>query len=190
MQDMPETMPAQKSQAQRLLESAFARRNMISPILNFVKPKNIPLPFRRLLVHDSDMTSTLKRHHREDLILKLINVKRVDSCLDREVVLCKERDGKPVEYGVIRIWLGQLSSAARAAVLLGRRPLGQILDEFHIVYESHPRDFFCIQHADYLQTQLQDGATKERFGRINSLHSKQGELAEVLEILPVLKSDC
>lgn len=183
---MPDT---RKIKILNLLKSAFARNKLASPQMTFVKSKDIPLPLRKLLVHDSDMTSTLKKHHGEGLILKVLHFEKGRSSLNREVVLCKKSDGMPVEYGVIGIEIGSFSSLARAAVFEGRHPLGQILDEFQIEYVSCPRDFFRIEHSSYLQMQLQDCAKKERYGRINSLISKDGErLAEVLEILPAPKS--
>ena len=38
-----------------------------------VDPASVPQPYRRLLVHDSDMTSTLEDHYGEPIMLKVLN---------------------------------------------------------------------------------------------------------------------
>ncbi|MDA7867275.1 hypothetical protein N9B57_04985, partial [Verrucomicrobia bacterium] len=104
---------------------------------------------------------------------------------DREVVLCTESAGRPVEYGVIRIMLTSFEAAARESILAGVIPLGQILDDFDVSYVSRPSEYFRILNLPYLEKELEDPGVSQWYGRINSLTTPTGELlAKVIEILP------
>jgi chorismate-pyruvate lyase len=168
-----------------LLQEAFSRHGLGAPELTLVSATEIPEPYHGLLVHDADMTSTLKRFHGDSLVLKRLHVEEIDGGLNREVVLCTEGKGRPVEYGVIRIMLTSFEAAARESILAGVIPLGQILDDFDVSYVSRPREYFHILNLPYLEKELEDSGVSQRYGRINSLTTPTGELlAEVIEILP------
>ena len=94
----------------------------------------MPEPYRELLVHDQDMTSTLEKHHGESLELCRLETRnsenrRGDGALWRHVLLVGTRSGEIREAGAIRIDLRYFSSAARWEVLQGLKPLGAILAE-------------------------------------------------------------
>lgn len=175
-------------QPRDLLCEAFSRQGLEVPELVHLAPTEVPEPFRGLLVHESDMTSTLSRYHGDSLVLKRLHLCETDEYLDREVVLCTKTGGCPVEYGVIRIMLSPFVPEAQAAIRSAVIPLGQILDDFDVSYQSRPSAFFSVSGCAYLDEQLQDQGVTKRFGRINMLRSSEGEeLAKVLEILPGLR---
>lgn len=168
-----------------LLAKAFDRQRAGRPQLCPLPAADLPQPYRSLLVHNSDMTSTLKHYHQDDLSLRVLHREVSPSELRREVLLCRCADGKPVEYGVIRIALPAFAPSAREAILKGVVPLGQILDTFGIRHWSRPNEYFRIDGNEYLRRRLDDRSTAERFGRVNTLSRPAGgALAEVVEILP------
>ncbi len=172
----------------QLLANAFDRQRARHPQLRPLSAAAIPQPYRSLLVHNSDMTSTLKHYHQDDLSLRVLHLEVSPSELRREVLLCRCADGKPVEYGVIRVLLLAFAPPAREAILKGLVPLGQILDTFGILYLSQPNEYFRINDNEYLRRRLDDRSTAERFGRVNTLSRPAGgKLAEVVEILPTIK---
>ena len=172
-------------QPQDLLREAFSRHGLKAPELERVDVAEIPEPYRGLLVHDADMTSTLKRYHGDSLVLNRLHLERGTNVLDREVVLCKASSGKPVEYGVIRIMLAPFENQAQEVIMAGEKPLGQILDDFDVAYVSRPSEYFRVPSVAYLDKQLADSDVASRYGRINTLTKPCGELlAKVLEILP------
>ncbi len=175
-------------QPKDLLCEAFARQGLEVPEVVRIPPSELPELYRDLLVHESDMTSTLCRYHGDSLVLKRLHLSETNEYLDREVVLCTKTTSLPVEYGVIRIMLSPFDQAAQSAIRSAVIPLGQILDDFNVTYKSRPSDFFCISESAYLDDQLQDSGVTKRFGRVNLLTSDSGEeLAKVREILPTLK---
>ena len=173
-----------------LLAEAFYRQRVGRPQLRPLSAAAIPQPYRSLLVHNSDMTSTLKHYHQDKLSLRVLHLEVSPSELRREVLLCRCADGKPVEYGVIRIMLPAFAPPASEAILKGVVPLGQILDTFGIQYLSRPNEYFMINDDEYLRRRLDDRSTAERFGRVNTLSRPAGgKLAEVVEILPAMEGD-
>lgn len=147
--------------------------------------EGMPEPYRRLLVHEHDMTSTLESFHGEKLELCRLGSRRSDGALWRRVLLVGTRSGETREAGAIRIDLRQFNAAARWEVLEGRKPLGAILADHRLDYVSRPRLFFAFESGadtDRLLGLSAHGRTL--FGRQNVLSNSAGVLAEVVEILP------
>lgn len=181
----PATLKTTAAALKELLAKAFDRQRAGRPHLCSLSAAAIPQPYRSLLVHNSDMTSTLKHYHQDKLSLRVLHLEVSQSELRREVLLCRCADGKPVEYGVIRIMLPAFAFPAREAILKGVVPLGQILDTFGIQYLSRPNEYFRISGNKYLRQRLEDRSAAERFGRVNTLSRPDGgAFAEVVEILP------
>lgn len=155
-----------------------------------VEGSRVPEPYRGLLVHDGDMTSTLETFHRETLELRLLEKRRVDQTLLRSVVLIGSRTGRPLELGAIRIDLAAFAPDARWAILEGRMPLGAILARYDVAYVSRPRLFFQITSDARFEEELEIARQAGDdpfilFGRQNVLSDPAGRtLAEVVEILP------
>ena len=88
-----------------MLERFYERTGLSLPALRELKAKEVPQPYRALLVHSSDMTPTLARFYGQTLRLRVLSRERQDDSYKREVILWLAEDARPVEYGVIRIFL-------------------------------------------------------------------------------------
>ncbi|MEM7583057.1 MAG: hypothetical protein AAF560_06730 [Acidobacteriota bacterium] len=153
-----------------------------------VGDSRMPEPHRSLLVHDSDMTSTLESFHSEPLWLRTLEKRRQGTDLLRKVVLFGEHSGRPHELGAIRIDLAAFSTEARWVILEGNLPLGSILARFKVPYTSSPRLFFRLDSDARFEHQLELKASATLYGRQNVLSSPSGRpLAEVVEILPPVR---
>lgn len=147
--------------------------------------KPMPEPYRRLLVHDSDMTSTLERYYGERPCLEVLAKLRRGTGLFRKVLLRGTGAGRVMELGAIRIELDVLPSRARFAVLEGARPLGGILGDHSVGFLSRPQSFFSLRAGAGLQRLLGLEREQTLYGRKNFLLTESGDvLAEVVEILP------
>ncbi len=145
----------------------------------------LPEPYRTLLAHEQDMTSTLERFHGEPMALHLLAKARDGGVLERRVVLVGQVSGKPREYGAIRIYLELFPAAARRLILAGRRPLGAVLALCAVPYVSEPEAFLELESSAEMRHVFDLQAKTLLFGRRNVLRTPAGEaLAEVLEILP------
>ena len=166
--------------------SEFFRRGEARPVTKLETGRqSMPEPYRSLLVHGQDMTSTLERFHGERLRLRLLASLRQGDSLFRRVVLVGDETAKAVELGAIRIDLAAFEAAARARILASEQPLGSILKEFAVPYVSKPRLFFRVASDGAMEGALDLAQPARLYGRQNVLSTPRGHaLAEVVEILP------
>lgn len=167
------------------LDEFYAARGLSLPPLERVDPASMPEPYRALLVHERDMTSTLENFHRTGVHLRLVSRKQLGDDYFREVVLMLDETEVPVEFGAIRISIGRFPAAARSAILEERFPLGHILKEYSIAYVSRPKSFVRLASDKLISRLLNLPGVHYLYGRRNSLLDPAGHsLAEIVEILP------
>jgi chorismate-pyruvate lyase len=162
---------------------AFADQAGIKPqIPQALMPAEMPAPFRQLLVHGNDMTSTLERFYQKRLSLEVLRRERQGPFYAREVVL--KAGDLPVEYGVICIRLGAFTPTLQREIVAERLPLGRRLQDYAVPYISRPQEFFRLEAARYLEKHLQASGPHLWFGRRNLLlNGERRLLADVVEIL-------
>lgn len=152
----------------------------------WIEGSDLPLPYRDLLVHKKDMTSTLANFHHSKICLEVLKARTDGGAYVREVVLFAESTGNPVEYGAIRIQLDRFQADERDAIVGGKEPLGSILNRMHCVYHSRPRGFFSIQAPVVCQKRFGCDEGETLYGRYNQLvNGEEEELASIIEILPL-----
>ena len=150
-----------------------------------IGPHEMPQPYHGLLVHTSDMTSTLTNHYGEPIALKVLNRVVAPAWLARRSLLEIARTGRPIEFGVIRIHLDVLSEPVRSQVLEGRVPLGGLLNDHAIGYRSCPGGFLRVKPNGAIQQAFALERPVPVYGRCNCLSDLAGRtIAEVVEILP------
>lgn len=167
------------------LDEFYARTRLNLPPLDQVDGEAVPEPYKTLLVHERDMTSTLENFHKAAIHLRLVSRQRRGDEYFREVVLALDGSDKPVEFGAIRINLALFPPAAREAILQEKFPLGHLLKEFAIEYQSRPKAFLRIASDKTINGLFGLHGAHLMFGRRNTLLNPAGEsLAEIVEILP------
>jgi hypothetical protein len=155
------------------------------PDAEVVFPEGIPEPYRALLVHQRDMTSTLESYHGEEIRLRVLERKLTSDWLARHIVLEGALTGRPLEYGAIRINLAALSKEVQTQVIECRDPLGGILNSHGVRYDSCPGAFFRVQSTELIKQVLHQNDSQWLYGRCNCLSDFSGHtIAEVVEILP------
>ncbi len=166
----------------------YAAARAKPPRVTFVAADRLPAPYRSLLAHDRDMTSTLEKFHAAPIHLRVLSSERRANIYRREVVLAANGTGDSVEFGAIRIHLDALPTAARKLVLEAKRPLGAILNVCRVAYTSHPNAFFRIRSEKIMNQALGLRSTRTLYGRSNELRTARGKrIAEIVEILPPVK---
>lgn len=169
------------------LVDCYRAKGMAVPSIETLPGDVLPEPYRSLLVHERDMTSTLEEFHGGKVRLRVLNQSRNHETYVREVVLVAEPSRKAVEYGAIRIRLHAFPSNIQAAILKGDRPLGAILNDSAISYVSRPKSFVRVSPDASMTRALGLTGTSALFGRCNEIHTTTGEtVADIVEILPVL----
>jgi hypothetical protein len=150
-----------------------------------IKAEAIPEPFRTLLVHRTDMTSTLEHFHKERLRVEMLGCHTSGQEYSREVVLRLEPSGRRVEFGAIKILLDLFPPEVRQEILRERQPLGRILIESGVEFSSQPRGFIHLASDDFINRALDLSGAQFLYGRRNTLVDPWSRpLAEIVEILP------
>lgn len=149
----------------------------------WVSESEVALPYRGLLCHERDMTSTLASFHDGEVKLEVLREERGASYV-REVVL--RVSGKVVEFGVISIQLENFSEELREVILAGARPLGALLNESGMRYLSRPQGYLEIEEEKGSLMFFESLGRKFQFGRYNVLlDDNERVLARIIEILPL-----
>ena len=162
---------------------ALAKRPL--PDIEQIAGEKVPEPYRKLLVHQHDMTPTLEKFHDEKIYLNVISRQTRGDFYFREVILLTQRTRTPVEFGAIKINLGLFPAGARRLILEEQEPLGTILGEFKISHTSRPKAFLRIEADSFIKGALQLRGKHELYGRRNTLYDPHHfPLAEIVEILP------
>ena len=166
------------------LSEFYKRSGTEMPEVEIIDGDAIPEPYKRLLVHNDDMTSVLQNFHKQSIHLRLIEYFEEQNRVLRKVALLGE-DEKPVESGAIEINLLLFPENAKRDILDSRLPLGAILRKYEVPYSSRPECFFKIQSDAFIGQALNLSESHLLYGRINHLVDSSGEsLARVVEILP------
>jgi len=166
--------------------SMFRMAREIPPLsFETLEGADMPQPYRDLLVHDGDMTSRLEQFHDGPIHVDRLHSSNDGNAYFREVVLRREKDDQPVEYGAIEISLAALPADVAKLVLEAKRPLGGILNQFRITYTSAPKAFLKIVPDDAIGKIF--GPVEETlYGRCNEITGFNGDsYARIVEILPI-----
>lgn len=167
-----------------LLQSLASSR-IAGARLTWIESAAVPQPYRRLLVHDRDMTTALARFHRDAIALQVLHREHFPDRYLREVVLRAASAGKPVEYGLIEILLPSFPAMLHPRILSGEIPLGALLNESGLPYWSMPQGFFRLPDCQLRGVFPADPGGKTLYGRYNHLIHEAGHcLARIFEILP------
>ena len=126
--------------AGRILRRCAASRAAMSG--RAIEPAEVPEPYRSLLVHQSDMTSTLENFYREQLHIEVLaRHARRERIFPRSGAGAGPERQSAVEFGAIKIMLDLFPVEARQEILREQQPLGRILNRFGIAFASRPRGF-------------------------------------------------
>ena len=168
------------------LDEFYAMEGRVLPVVLAIAGAEMPEPHRSLLVHLSDMTSTLENFHGDRLKLEVLSSRVEGEVYLREVLLRLEKSGKPVEFGAILIHLDRFDPEPRRLILGGKIPLGRVLVEQKVPFTSRPNGFFRIQADTFIGPLLAADAGAMLYARRNTLSNPAGQpLAEIVEILPL-----
>ncbi len=149
----------------------------------WIDASEIASPYRELLFHSRDMTSTLAEFHGVEVTLSVLQEAHRDDFYVREVLLTVGE--KPVEYGLIEVSLENFDEPLRKVILSGEKPLGGILNESGMCYQSSPSGYFRLKGDVFNPEFFPSGDGEFLFGRYNTLSdAKKRVLARILEILP------
>lgn len=167
------------------LDDFYAQQGLVLPRIEAVEGKDVPEPYRSLLVHADDMTPTLEKFHGDKIHIRVLRRQQRDDFYFREVVLVLDADERPVEFGAIKMNLALFSPAARKLILEEREPLGHILRDCAVAHASRPKAYLRVESDPLINEALKLTGAHTLYGRRNTHFDTQNRpLAEIVEILP------
>lgn len=171
------------------LSEFYARTSLALPRMDVIAGDAVPEPYRALLVHDRDMTSTLERFHGSEIYIQALSSERRDGEYFREVILRRARDDAPVEFGANCVNLHLFAPEARAMILQEKVPLGRIVKDYAIAHAIRVRNFFRVEPDELVCRALNLPEPVTLFGRQAMIcDAARRPLSQVVEILPPVAS--
>jgi chorismate-pyruvate lyase len=167
------------------LSEFYEQAGLSLPSIARVEGRDMPAPYRSLLVHERDMTPTLEDAYGGGIRLRVLEYQLRDHVVSRQVALIAEGSERPVACGAIKIDLGNFPPRARHLVLELKQPLGTILRTQGVPHISRPDAFMQVTSDALINGALQLDGAHQLFGRRNVILGAEGRiLAQVVEILP------
>jgi hypothetical protein len=166
------------------LNVVYRRAGVAMPVWNTIAPDEIPSPYRSMLVHDNDMTSTLERHYGGRVVLRALSTFSSGAWYFRRVLLVQEYTGRPVEMGAIRIKIDAFGPHLKAAILKNEVPLGRILADGQFDYVSRVRDYLAMTSNPEMMGVFWMREPRTLYGRRTEIIHAGRKIGDIVEVLP------
>jgi chorismate-pyruvate lyase len=171
------------------LNEFYEKSGLPLPRVVEIEGRDVPEPYRSLLVHQHDMTPTLEDAYGQSIQLRVLQYEFSGNVVSRQVVLVTEGGARPVAFGAIKIELEHFPPEARRLVLERKHPLGAILRAQGIEHASRPDTYIQVQADAVIDSALGLAGGGLLYGRRNVISdTAQHTLAQVVEILPPSES--
>ncbi len=164
----------------------YRRAGIDLPAFEVVAPDDIPLPYRALLVHDSDMTLTLERHFGGRVVLRPLSTFSLGGSYFRRVLLVQEYAGQPVEMGAIRMELDAFDAPLRRQILDNEIPLGSILRDRRFEYASRVKAFLQLMPNPEMMGVFWMREPRVLYGRRTEIVRRGRKIGDIVEVLPLV----
>lgn len=168
------------------LDFVYARSGVELPRVRAVKPEDIPPPYQALLVHRTDMTLTLERHFGGRVALRPLSTFLHGPWYFRRVLLAQEYTGRPVEMGAIRIRISAFPERIRKQILKNDVPLGRLLRDGGVDYESRPQVFLKVTPNAEMMGVFWMREPRTLYGRRTEMMKDGAKIGDIVEVLPLV----
>ncbi|MCE2543618.1 MAG: hypothetical protein J4F30_09335 [Acidobacteria bacterium] len=168
------------------LDLVYHRAGIEVPHVEVVQPDDIPLPYRSLLVHDSDMTLTLERHFGGRVMLRPLSTFTNRGSYFRRVLLVQEYAGQPVEMGAIRMELDAFGDRIRQQIVKNEIPLGRILRDGRFQYTSRVKAFMQVTPNAEMMGVFWMREPRVLYGRRTEILQHGAKIGDIVEVLPLV----
>lgn len=143
----------------------------------------LPDQFKALLAHDDHMTVTVEAWHNSLVEVQVLEEHREADFYSRRIVLALQRNGKPVQYGIMRINLSGLPQIVRLEIESQALPLGRIMIRHHLMRQVELLGLWRIAAGPELRKHLRLDRGAVCFGRTARILVDKQPAVELLEIV-------
>ena len=143
----------------------------------------LPVDYRLLDAHQDHMTVALEAHHDALVNVHVVDEWRDEASYARCSVLSRQTDGATVQFGIMRIWMGDLPAAAQKEITAKKTPLGRVLIRHNVLREVELITFWEIVPAPMLRKHLQLSDDSPYYGRSALILVDERPTVQLLEIV-------
>ena len=167
------------------LDLVYSKAGIAVPRVRQIQATDIPMPYRLLLAHQNDMTLTLEGHFGGPVLVRPLSAVVSGPWYLRRVLLVQQSSGRPVEMGAIRLRLAAFPARVRARILRSDVPLGRLLREAGVEFQSQPRAFLAIIPNPEMMGVFWMRDEQTLYGRRTELLHEGSKIGDIVEILPL-----
>ena len=150
---------------------------------NLVPGDEVPAPYHDLLVHEHHMTLSVEEYHGGSVDVRVMEYRQDGDHYSRKILLVHQATGKIVQFGIVRIDLGQTSPEVRAALLERKTPVGRILIEHDVMRRIEPTAFVSIDAGPEQMAWFGESGEGVLYGRLAIIHFDGMPAVELLEVV-------
>lgn len=147
-----------------------------------VDAEELPRQYASLLAHNDHMTVTVEAWHNSLVDVHVLESIQQEKSYARRIILTRQRDNTPVQFGIMRIHLQGLPEIVRMEIESRALPLGRIMIRHHLLREVELSQLWRVQPGKELITHLQCNPEVPIFGRTAKILTEGEVLVELLEI--------
>ncbi len=166
------------------LDVVYDWAGVVKPVARAVSPYDIPLPYRSLLVHQSDMTMTLEQHFGNRIGLRVLSTFSRGGWYYRRVLLVQEYSGRPVQMGAIRMDLSVFPRKVRTQILGNDVPLGRLLRDAKIDFRSQAKVYLAVTPNSEMMGVFWMREPRTLYGRQTEVLYRGQHIGDIVEVLP------
>ncbi len=145
-----------------------------------------PEPYKTLLVHTEHMTVAMERLHQSPVSVHVLASHLEGDIYSREIVLTRNRDQRPVQFGIVRFHLNYVIEPVRREIIAGEIPLGRILINHNVLRHIDLAAILEITAGPRLAEALAMPGGAVTYGRLATIFCNRQPAVDLLEISTVL----
>lgn len=148
-----------------------------------IAAESMPQPARRLLDHEQHMTVTVEAFHGCPVDVEVLEDRIEDGLYVRKIVLRRQSDQRPVQFGLVRMDFGFVSKEVRQAIESRRIPLGRVLIQHNVLTRVELFALWKIEAGVDLAKWMEARPGELLYGRTAQIHCDGQPAVELLEVL-------
>lgn len=165
------------------LSSLFHATTAEIGLFEEISAAELPDQFKALLAHDDHMTVTVEAWHNSLVEVQVLEENCQNDIYARRITLVLQRDGKPVQYGIMRINLAGLPEIVRMEIESQALPLGRIMIRHHLMRQVELLDLWRVTVGPELKKHLKLEHGTVCYGRTARILVDHQPAVELLEIV-------
>ena len=129
------------------------------------------------------MTVTVEAHHGSLVDVRVLEQRHTADHYGRKILLTLQRDGRVVQFGIMRIDLGCCGAEVRAEIVAGQTPLGRILIQHDVLRRIEPTAFLRVVPGKAMMNWFGLERPRPTYGRLAIIHCNGRPAVELLEVV-------